>query len=239
MDDGLPLKPDTGWGTEVRRLMKDPGCDFDHAFAKVMARYLNQGDTRPLFDLVQRAKKEPEEPALRFLAKMFNLLPQASSSDVEIQYRFGFEPFRAKRGRPGPVEATKAKAAGIVFSVLLNGVAKMAEGQKPGPIFWQYLFNAFDQTQRGSTTQSDFPVSAKLVRIDGSRGRRIDPELATRDKVLASFVEQHIKEGRGYDSSIKETRDELRRIARDEGWQGKVGEKTIKDAYDTRPKKMG
>jgi hypothetical protein len=33
MEDDLPLKPDTPWGTEVRTLMREQDQGFDDAFA--------------------------------------------------------------------------------------------------------------------------------------------------------------------------------------------------------------
>jgi len=47
MAEDFPISPDTGWGTEILQLMEDRGYDFDEACARVMARFLNAGDTRP------------------------------------------------------------------------------------------------------------------------------------------------------------------------------------------------
>jgi hypothetical protein len=65
MEDDLPLKPDTPWGTEVRTLMREQDQGFDDAFAQVMEKYFSRGHARPLVDLLVRGRVEPGERALR------------------------------------------------------------------------------------------------------------------------------------------------------------------------------
>jgi hypothetical protein len=65
MEDKLPLKPDTPWGTEVRALMREENQGFDDAFAQVMEKYFNRGEARPLVDLLLHGRVKPGERALR------------------------------------------------------------------------------------------------------------------------------------------------------------------------------
>jgi hypothetical protein len=80
----------------------------------------------------------------------------------------------------------------------------------------------------------DLPLRAKLVRTDGHLGRPPDPEHETRDKALAYFVDQRIKRGDRYKTAIHDTQDMIHKHAREDGWGGQIGKKTIRNAYDNR-----
>ena len=93
MEDDIPLKPDTSWGTEVRRLMREQDQGFDDAFAQVLEKYFSRGDARPLADLLMRGRVEPGELALRFLAATIDPA-NASSPSAETARRHLKEPYR-------------------------------------------------------------------------------------------------------------------------------------------------
>ena len=65
----FPLSLGYGWGNEVWELMIERGLDFDTAFANVMARYLDEGDVRPLLELLGTGN-EPGPATLTYLAGM-------------------------------------------------------------------------------------------------------------------------------------------------------------------------
>jgi hypothetical protein len=110
MEDKLPLKPDTPWGTEVRALMREENQGFDDAFAQVMEKYFNRGEARPLVDLLLHGRVKAGERALRFLAATID--PAYSpSSGIKIQYRLVIEENRGP-GRPRREEGAASTPGG-------------------------------------------------------------------------------------------------------------------------------
>jgi hypothetical protein len=281
MEDDLPLKPDTPWGTEVRTLMREQDQGFDDAFAQVMEKYFGMGDAQPLVDLLVRGRVEPGERALRFLATTINPAI-AGSSGVEIRYRLGVDenrrpgrPRRAGGAASSPACAAEPPAASAVMAIarasspaapepaaaatpepakiidlsvvgaftaeqkavlfLCAGTLTLAKGRNPGPRFWDCLIRALN-AEAHWWPQSRFPVRAKLVRTDGRKGREKEPELEIRSRVLASFVQARVDCGDGYDAAITLTHEDLIETGKAEGCTGKIGRKTVKDAYDAHAK---
>jgi hypothetical protein len=281
MEDDLPLKPDTPWGTEVRTLMREQHQGFDDAFAQVMEKYFSRGDAQPLVDLLVRGRVEPGERALRFLAATINPA-NASSSGVEIRYRLGVDENR-RPGRPrraggtasSPAGAADPPAASAVMAIaqasspaalesaaaatrepakninlsaveaftaeqkavlfICAGTLTLAKGGNAGPRFWDCLIRALN-AEAHWWPQSRFPLKAKPVRIDARKGREKEPELEIRSRVLASFVQARVDRGDGYDSAITLTHEDLIKTGKAEGWTGRIGRKTVKDAYDAHAK---
>jgi hypothetical protein len=132
MDSDIPLLPDTGWGTEVRDLMRERGQRFCEAFDFVTLRYLAQGDFRPITDLLWRSRIEPTETFLRYLAAM-------SKDDGETCFRLGFEVVRPP-GRPQHSDSDTAHVKDN--TALMAGFMAMSEGRKPGWPFWRLLLAA-------------------------------------------------------------------------------------------------
>ncbi len=192
MDGDIPLQPDTGWGTEVRELMRERNQSFDQAFASVAVRYLAEGDVRPLKDLLSRRREEPGEAVLRYLAAMLE-------GDGNTPFRFGFEDARPRGRRSvGSRDAAKAKADDAT-TVLICGLREIAEGRKPGWRFWNCFLGALDAgAPIKSRGRNDFPLKARIFPTGKTRGRRSDPELEARDKVLAWSVQQRLDQGHGY-----------------------------------------
>jgi len=231
MDGDIPLQPDTGWGTEVRELMRERNQSFDQAFASVAIRYLAEGDLRPLKDLLGRARLEPCEAVLRYLAAML----EGSGS---TPFRFGFEEAR-RRGRPSN---TKPSVKGVILAtaVMMSGLRAMIDGRKPGWRFWHCLLAALDAGEpTKSRRPNDSPLKARLFSTGETRGRRPDPELETRDRVLAWNVQQRLDRGHGYESAVAGTLDAVREVASDEKWRGKISATTVRNAYDRSEKAGG
>jgi hypothetical protein len=226
----------TPWGTETWKLMRDDqGLDFDHAFAFVTERYLKEGDTRPLMDLLFRGR-EPSESTCKLLAVM--MLPEirANCSDAGIKYEIGFRPRREAR-RPRLDEQDAVTRA---CKYMMAGVATMAKGNRPGLHFWKCLIASLDAEHSRNAPKrcrkarkSIFPLKGKLVRIDGTKGRGADPVLAMRNKGLAWLVQQRIDRGDGYKAAIQGTHEEINKLANDERWAGgTVSVTTVRNAYD-------
>ena len=228
MEDDLPLEPDTSWGTEVRRLMREQDQGFDEAFAQVMEKYFNRGRAEPLADLLLRGRVEPGEPAQRFLAATIDPA-YASSSGVKLRYRFGFMRSRG-RGRPKKNEEEDALLALCVEEIISAGAAALVSGNKPEKRFWNCLAKSLNENARW-WRQTKFPLKAKLVRISGGKGREKEPELEIRSLVLASFVQARLDLGDPYDAAITLTHEALDKMGKAEGRTKEVGWKTVKDAY--------
>lgn len=236
--DNIPLPPENGWAIEIRQLTHERGWDFDTAFACVMLRYLNEGDVRPLGDLLTRRKRPGESSFLVLAMMLAPMRAQASEERVQIQYRFVLSENRGP-GRPRRDDAALRKdRVQSVVEVLMTGAVAMSGGQDPGARFWTCLRRAIIAGVT-RTVEQDFPLKATLVRVDGRKGRRRDPELRTRDEALAWFVEQRINRGDGYESAVIGTRDSIERTARDESRSVKLGEETIRAAYDARSRGKG
>jgi hypothetical protein len=234
MEDEIPLQPDTPWGTEVRTRMQEKGQGFDEAFTQVMERYFNRGVAEPLVDLLQRGRRAPSQHALKFLAATIDPA-HSSSSGLQIRYRLGIdENRRAGRPKRGDADALNAQKKHAVL-ILRAGTLTLAEGRNPVKPFWNCLIGALN-AEAHWWPQNRFPLKAKLVRIDRRRGREVDPQLDTRDRVLAWFVQERVSRGYGYESAIRSTWEMLKSTGDAERWPGKIGPKTIKDAYDSHCK---
>jgi hypothetical protein len=204
MEDDIPLPPDTGWGTEMRQLMKDRGHDFDQACDRVLLGYLIQGDPRPLLDLLKH-RKTPGSGVLRYLAAMIDPEFRARLPKGPFLFEIRFEE-RRKRGRP------ESHKSGIHFAdfreVLKADTTAMVEGRQPDDGFWKFLWHCLSSTLEPErylkAFGKDFPFRAKLARTDGSKGRHQNPELGMRDRGLAWFVSEAIAQGKKYDAALDE-----------------------------------
>jgi hypothetical protein len=275
MEDDLPLKSDTPWGTEVRTLMREQDQGFDDAFAQVMQKYFSGGDVRPLADLLAHGRAEPGECALRFLAATIDPA-YASSSGINIRYRLAIEenrgPGRRRReegatssridqqaqpkaaARENSSTAPKPAATATLEPVtdieaavkalspeqkallILNiGTFRLTKGENPGRPFWDCFVSALNAEAHWGR-QSRFFLKAKLVRITGRKGREKQPELEIRSRVLASLVRAHVDLREGYEAAIELTHEALIKAGEAENWPGKIGRKTVKDAYDKHAK---
>ena len=224
--DLVALAPDTGWGTEVRELMRTRHINFDAGLALVFERYFNQGDCRPLIDAKGRAKARLGPDALERVCAL--LFPERDS-DTPLNYYLGFN---VCRGRGQPVLARNQQVLRLL-KIIRSGVAEMSHGKDPGGAFWTILLASLDAKFRASKYE-EFPLRARLEAKCPKRGRRKDPELITRNAVLADFVKQAIDRGDGYDAAIFGTKEKLKRLAcSDPNRTPKVCEKTIRDAYDS------
>jgi hypothetical protein len=228
----VPLKPDTPWGTEVRTLMCEQDLGFDDAFARVMEKYFRTGEIGPLADLLIRGRVEVGEPAIRFLAATLNPV-NSDSTVLNIRYRFGFTATR-RRGRPKK-DDDEAAPRTLALAVLQAGAAAMAAGHKPNKLFWKYLAAALNENAHWAP-RTDFPLKAKLFPIRGRKGRKEKAELEIRSRVLASRVQALVDRGDGYDAAVTLTHEELIKTGKAEAWCGRIGRKTVRDAYDAHAK---
>jgi hypothetical protein len=140
-----------------------------------------------------------------------------------------------KRGRPSKLRVTDR-----FFGSLQRGMQDLAEGREPSRVFWDYLFAALDPDHRSVVERGIkdvFPWRARVQPIQGGKGRRCDPELAMRDKVLARMVQQRIEQGGKYDWAVADTIEAIERDARREQWRGrKITTPTVRKAYDPNSK---
>lgn len=234
MEDDLPLKPDTSWGTEVRRMMRERSLTFDEACAIVLKEYLNRGHGAPLVDLVLRGGAEPGEAARAIIAPMISWSAEAAP-EAGIRYRFGFEERRAV-GRPTVRKSSDADPQkSEVLRTLAIGAVLLEEGRRPNWRFWHYLTRAMNEEGQWKP-DLHFPIKARLFRTDGTRGREKEPELEIRSWVLASFVQARIDGGDPYDAAITLAHEELIQMGKAEGRTKEIGWKTVKDAYDAHAK---
>ena len=227
--------------------MREQGKEFDEAFAVVMERYLNSDDARPLHDLVQRSKTEPGTRARKFIAAMLD--PEfARSSGIEVRYRFGFKETHSRRGRPKRHEVDDGVDARrlpflVAMALIRRGVQAIKLGRKPHWSFWDRLTKALnaneDWSRQDRSRQDEYPMKAKLERVDGRKGREANPELETRDQVLAESVQKHIDRGEKYVVAIKFVYESIKDQGKEENWTGKICETTIRNAYDARCKAKG
>jgi hypothetical protein len=221
----------SGWDTEARQLIAEDGCTVGHAVETVTLRYLRAGDYRPLFDSVMRGHTCGTQ-VKAFLAAMFD--PKHRSGDsLSPRYEFGFKLVR-DRGRPEQIQTFDR-----IFLTLWRGVQELAEGREPLRMFWRYLLAALDPDYR-SIIERDinkpFPWRAKVQPIGGGRGRRCDPELPMRDKVLAWMVQQSIDHGEKYESAMADTIATIEKDRKEERWRGSITKRTVRNAYDRHAK---
>jgi len=254
MTDDIPWPPDTGWGIEARQL-RDQGYGPNQAVDRVVLKYLGLGDPRPLLDLLRRGKT-PGSDVLRYLAAMIDPEYRTRFPNEPPQYEIRFRPVGRKPERPKRSESVGASDFHEFFKAYTTA---MAEGRQPDSSFWKYLYSCLcyplDPTQFQEVYKTDVRLTAKLVRIDGRKGGKRDPELETRDNMVAELVQERIDEfGPGnYDSAIKTVRNVMEdHVKKDleqataRGEEARVRylyelqktkwEKTIKDAYDRRIK---
>jgi hypothetical protein len=251
MEDRIPLDLDTPWYREIaRNLMWEEGKEFDEAFheafAVVMERYLNSGKAMPLDDLVRRSKKEPGTRARKFIAAMLDQ-EFARSSGIEVRYRFDFKETGSRRGRPkrhGVDDEVDARRLQFLVAMTLidKGLSAIKLGRKPHRSFWDCLTKALNENYIWNR-QDEYPMKATLERVDGRKGREANPELETRDEVLAESVQKLIDRGEKYAVAIKLVHKSIKDQGKAENWTGaRTGEicKTIiRNAYDARSKAKG
>jgi hypothetical protein len=231
----IPFQP-SGWASKVRQLIAaEDGCTVERAVETVTLQYLRAGDYRPLLDSVRRGHTHgPQVKAL--LAAMLDRQQHHSRNSLSPEYEFWFE-FPRKKGRP-----KKLQIADHFFYSLRRGVQALAEGREPSRMFWHYFLAALDPDHRSIIERGikdAFPWRAKIQHVQRGKGRRCDPELVMRDKVLAWMVQQRIDQGGKYDWAIADTIEAIERDARKERWQGrKITTRTVRDAYDHNSKKL-
>ena len=226
----IPFQP-SGWDTEARQLIGEEGCTPKHAVETVTLRYLRAGDYRPLLDSVQRGHTHGGQ-VKALLTAMFDRKYRSGNS-LSPRYEFRFELVR-HRGRPKRVQTLDR-----IFLCLCRGVHEFAEGREPRRMFWHYLFAALDPDYR-SMIERDLnapcPWRAKLQPIKGGSGRRCDPELPMRDKVLAWMVQQSIDHGEKYESAIEDTIAAIEKDGKEERWRAWITKRTVRNAYDRHAK---
>jgi len=182
------------------------------------------------------AKQSPAR-VRKFIAAMLD--PEfARSSGIEVRYKFGFKETHSSRGRPKRHEVDdEVDARRLPFLVaralIRKGVQAIKLGRKPHSSFWDRLTKALnaneDWSRQDRSRQDEYPMKARLERVDGRKGREANPELETRDEVLAESVQKLIDRGEKYAVAIKLVHKSI----------GTICEKTIRNAYDARSKAKG
>jgi hypothetical protein len=228
MGNEFPLSPDTPWGTEVLLLMKERGYSFDHAFARVMARYLDAGDTWPLLDLLKCGGK-PGAVAIKYLAPMMVPERRARLPLTNLQYAFHLVPNRTVGGQKR--DERGGRIAQVIEFILAFGADTMAKGENPGKHFWEWFRYALEPMDFKLNHKRRFPWKAQLVRIKGGNGRRKNPELDMQKRVLACLVQQRVDDGESNKSAILNVFLEIKKLAKNENFPVKVGFTTIRNAW--------
>ncbi len=146
------------------------------------------------------------------------------------------------KGRPRSGETSDLVK--LVWAVLMNGTQALAKKRDPGRRFWRYLLAALDPEYRRLIHRDrdpPFPLKAKVQPIRGLRGRRLDPELSTRDKALAWMVQRRIDRGERYKAAIYSTVTDIDEKRKEEGprpERGPVTQRTVRNAYDRAQQKQ-
>jgi hypothetical protein len=244
MEYDIPLSLGTPWFFRVRQLMKELACDFDYAFVRVMAKWLDAGYDEPLLDLLKHGM-EPGEVARKYLAAMMVPEYRARFPLTNIQYEFRLVPNR-KAGRQSREEARRAQA--IEF-ILAAGAEAMTKGGNPSKHFWR-VFRYALRPEDFPTDKGRFPWKAKLARIDGRAGRRKNPEPA--DAVRAWFVEKHRsgrehvrgsyrsatddahEELKGHEEDHKKSLEKVETLKKGKRWSAGISKAAIRNAYDKK-----
>lgn len=253
MEDDFRLPLIYGWRIDAWQLMKKKGYDFDQACDCVTLEYFTGGDARPFVDFFIW-RWTPGSEVLKYLAAMidpkFRTCPRNGTPLYEIRFQpIGREPKRPKR--------SESVTACDFHETLKADTSAMAEGRSPTKGFLGKLHGclcyALDPEQFREIYKKDVRVSANLVRIDGRKGDKRDPELPIRDDFFGELVEKHIDNfGPGcYEAAIetvcKMMEDDVKNAleqAINRGEKVKIRylsqlqktkwKKTIKDAYDRR-----
>jgi len=219
--------PSSGWDAELQEVISETGCTEDQAREKVTLRYLHVGDCRPLLDWARRRHIHSTK-IMRVVAAMLD--PKYRRGDAtDIRYKFSIEATR-KRGGAGNIGSWRAKW-------LRQHATALSEGSDPGQAFWYSLACAIVQGNPNwiwARHRASFLVTAKVQAIKSTRGRRRDPELSTRDKALAQFVQRWI-DADGYESAITRVVAEINAGINQTGQSGcldRITYRTVRNAYD-------
>ena len=205
-----------GWRFEAWKLHKRRGWDFYRAYDHVLVRYLARGSPWPLLDLIYRLHRPPGPSAAKFTAAITDRQPLLDGlseiSDLPLtHYRSRLRHCKAKyeirisdrrgRGAPGPDDATKTETRWR----LVIGFSALAEGKAPRNAFSIDLGNALFPKRYVRWKGRPFPFKAELVRNDDVLGCPINPELETRDEVLAAAVARKLEGGLRYKAASAPT----------------------------------
>jgi hypothetical protein len=213
------------------------GEDQEAVSEDVVIRYLSCGDARPFVDAVQSELELPLA-AQKYLGAMLDVERAPRLANRPVNHQFSFFA-RQKPGRNSKPEITPAlralsDAAGMSLDSLESGA--LIPGSFWRRLAWCTVWGLLAQFERPRSKKPQ--TYAILVPLLPARGRPDDCELQERDRLLAGMVAERMQ-GRGaYDAAIKATSGEITHQARQEGWCGKISERTVKRAYDAlaRPK---
>lgn len=234
-ENGRGFDPDfytCGWGTEVRELMgTDPLLQFGDALDQVAVRYLGEGDSRPLLHLLWRGRL-PGVRLQRYVGAMISADSRADVVTPPIYYKIQLQPRRNAR-RPHKDEYLKAEAA---CAEIRAAFSQAEEGCHVPPRVWVFLFRSLreeiEKNLSNAQHPAQVPVIGRLVRLDGRKGRSVDPELAMRDKVIGWKVGNKIGSGAPYKRAIHEVTQELPDPAWEKQWGIRLTPRTIRGAYE-------
>jgi hypothetical protein len=225
------IDPNSAWAGAALLIAKKLGVDFYHALDRIVVRFLIDGDVRPLVEVLA-VGREPGLRAAQFIGGMLDEHLRATiPADSAPRFKINIVDNRG-RGKPSEKAIKRAKAR---REQIETGLRLLRNGRQAYRLFWITLRKALDPAP-------DFPLRAELVRIDGGTGRPSDPELSIRDFVLATLMEEKMAKKSKYEDPAADVLAYIEEQAADEGWTGKVGEETIRKAYNQRfgnPKKRG
>jgi hypothetical protein len=229
-----------GWQGDAYDLVRTHGYEINQARDVVVLRYFGFGHVRPFLDFL-RLGWTPGSAVLKQLAAMID--PEFRRG-LAVQPQFKFRIKRRGRGRPDKAFLQEFK----------DSAAAMSEGRSPKISFlenlWKWMCAAEDPEQFQSI-YGEIQMTATLVRFDGRRGDKQDPEVKRRDCFFADLVRMYIDMfGPGsYASAIEaiadNMKDEVKKALEEATNRGdEIGirnlkelqktkwRKTIKDAYD-------
>jgi hypothetical protein len=219
------IDPNSAWVGEALKIANALGVDFYHALDRVIVYFLLNGDTRALLDLLHAGREPGLEAACYAGGMLDDRLRTAIPADIAPRYKIDIVDNRG-RGKPSERAIKRAEAKrGYIETGL-----RLLRNKRPAPrLFWITLRKALDPPP-------DFPLRAELVRIDGGSGRPSDPELPIMKSVLADLMEAKIAKETKYEDAAAAVLADIEEQAADEGWTGKIGEETIRKAYNQRRK---
>lgn len=213
--------PNSAWSLASRLIADRDGVDFYHALDRVIVYWLINGDSRPLIELLAHGR-EPGLRTAQFIGGMLDERLRATiPADIAPRFRIDIVD-NLRRGKPSKKMIARARAR---RQQIETGLRLLRDGRPAYRLFWITLRRAFDQAL-------DFPLRAEIVRIDGGTGRPANPELPIVAVVLANLMKDKIEQGTKYQFAAADVLADIKKQAAHEGWTGKIGEETIRKAYN-------
>jgi hypothetical protein len=217
----VEIDPNSAWAGTAVKIANALGVDPYIAFDRVIVHFLLSGDTRPLVELLASGR-EPGLPTSLFIGGMLDdRMRAAIPADMAPKFALRIVDNRG-RGKPSEKAIAHAKQRREHIEA---GLRLLWNGRPGERLFRRTLWKALDP-------EPDFPLRAKIERIDGGSGRPPDPELLIRDFVLSELMAEKIGQGAKRQFADAEVLADIVRDAAAESWTGKLDAQTIRKAFE-------